>query len=124
VLTKHGRHLWVADRAANKIVIVDTRMDTVVDEIGLTGGFSGDPAPDLLAIAPTGSRIFAALRGPIPLTGNVPMIENAVGATPGVAVLRVKANGGHGELQSIVRISHVVDGIDRADPHGIAVRRK
>jgi DNA-binding beta-propeller fold protein YncE len=123
-LSKNKRFLWVADRAANKIVVVDTRSDTVVDEIALTGSFSGDPAPDLLAMSPTGSRIFATLRGPIPLTGNVPLIENAVGATPGVAVFRVKGSGRTGELQAIVRIDHVVDGVNRADPHGIAIRRK
>lgn len=124
VLTKHRRHAWVADRAANKLVVVDTRTDAVVHEIGLTGSFSGDPAPDLLAISPSGNRVFAALRGATPLTGNVPLVDNAVGATPGVAVLRVEAGGTSGALQAIVRIGHVVDGVDRADPHGIAVRQR
>jgi DNA-binding beta-propeller fold protein YncE len=122
VLTKGGRHLWVADRAANKLVVVDTRSEAVVDEIGLAGPLTGDPAPDLLGIAPSGTRVFASLRGPVPLTGNVPPINNALGQTPGLAVIRVKAGGAGGILQSIVRISHVVDGTERADPHGIAVR--
>ena len=124
VLTHRGRFLWAADRAANKIVIVDTRSDTVVDEIGLAGSFSGDPAPDLLGISPSGTRVYASLRGPAPLTGNAPLVNNAVGATPGVAVIRVKDGGARGELQAIVRIAHVVDGSERADPHGLAIRRR
>jgi hypothetical protein len=124
VMTKHRRHLWAADRAANKIVVVDTRTDTVDGEIGLTGSFSGDPAPDLMAISPSGNRVFAALRGPNPLSGNVPLVNNAVGATPGIAVLRVEDGGETGALQAIVRIGHVVDGVERADPHGIAIRQR
>jgi DNA-binding beta-propeller fold protein YncE len=124
VLTRHDRYLWVVDRAANKIVIVDARTDTVVNEIGLAGSFSGDPAPDLLGISPSGTRVYVSLRGQTPLTGNVPGVDNAVGATPGVAVIRVKAAGARGVLQAIVRIGHVVDGVERADPHGIAIRRR
>jgi DNA-binding beta-propeller fold protein YncE len=124
VLTKGGRYLWTADRAANKIVIVDTRTDLVVHELGLTGSFSGDPAPDLLGISPSGTRVYVSLRGPAPLTGNVPLVDNAVGQTPGVAILRVKDGGARGLLQAIVRIGHVVDGAERADPHGIAIRRR
>ena len=124
VLTKGGRYLWVADRAANKIVIVDTRTDAVVNEIRLTGSFSGDPAPDLLGIAPSGTRVYVSLRGQTPLTGNVPLVDNAVGATPGVAVIRVTDGGADGALQALVRIRHVVDGAERADPHSIAIRRR
>jgi DNA-binding beta-propeller fold protein YncE len=124
VLTRHDRYLWVADRAANKLVIVDTRTDRVVNEVGLAGSFSGDPAPDLLGISPSGTRIYVSLRGPAPLSGNVPLVDNAVGATPGVAVIRVKDGGASGELQAIVRIGHVVGGAERADPHGIAIRRR
>jgi hypothetical protein len=124
VLTRHDRYLWVADRAANKLVIVDTRTDRVVNEVGLAGSFSGDPAPDLLGISPSGTRIYVSLRGPAPLSGNVPLVDNAVGATPGVAVIRVKDGGASGELQAIVRIGHIVGGAERADPHGIAIRRR
>jgi hypothetical protein len=124
VLTHRGRYLWVADRAANKIVIVDTRTNGVVDEIGLSGSFSGDPAPDLLGISPSGTRVYVSLRGSTPLTGNVALVDNAVGATPGVAVIRVKDGGARGILQAIVRIGHVVDGVERADPHGLAIRRR
>ena len=121
-LTRHGRFLWVADRAANRIVVVDTATDVVVNEFGLAGEVSNDPAPDLLGIAPSGNRVFASLRGPNPLTGNAPGVNNAVGSTPGVGVITVMRNGSAGALQAIAPISHRVDGVERADPHGLAVR--
>ena len=123
VLTKDQRFLWVADRAANRVVVVDTASASVVDEFGLAGAVSADPAPDLMGIDPAGNRVFAALRGPNPLTANVPGVGNAVGATPGLGIMRVTASGRSGVLQEIAPISHVVDGVERADPHGIAVRR-
>jgi DNA-binding beta-propeller fold protein YncE len=124
VLTAGNRFLWVGDRAANRIVVVETATDTVVNEIVLAGPVSADPAPDLMAIAPGGSRVYLALRGPNPLTANVPGVDNAVGSTPGVGVVRVERIGAHGALQAVARITHVVDGAERADPHGIGVRRK
>jgi DNA-binding beta-propeller fold protein YncE len=122
-LTKHGRFLWVADRAANRIVVVDTATDAVVNEFSLAGGVSDDPAPDLLGIAPSGNRVFASLRGPNPLTGNAPGVNNAVGSTPGVGVIRVERGGRTGHLQAVAPISHVVGDVERADPHGLAIRR-
>ena len=121
-LTRQGRFLWVADRAANRIVVVDTATDTVANEFSLVGAASNDPAPDLLGIAPIGNRVFATLRGPNPLTGNAPGVNNAVGSTPGVGVIRVERNGMAGTLQAVAPISHVVGGVERADPHGLAVR--
>jgi len=121
-LTKHDRFLWVADRAANRIVVVDTNTDSLVNEIALVGPKSDDPAPDLMDISPPGNRVFVSLRGPNPLTGNVPGVNNAVGSTPGVGVLRVERGGAAGVLQAIARITHVVDGIELADPHALRVR--
>jgi DNA-binding beta-propeller fold protein YncE len=122
VLTRNGRFLWVADRASNRIVIVDTRTDQVVNEFDLAGPVSADPAPDLMDISPDGSRIFVTLRGTNPLTGNAPGVNNAVGGSPGVGVLRVRQNGRHGEFLAVARISHVLGGVERADPHAIGVR--
>jgi hypothetical protein len=96
----------------------------VVNEIDLVTTSSLDPAPDLLDRSPTGHRVFMAFRGPNPLTGNAPGVNNAVGSTPGLGVVRVKAGGRDGELEAIVPISRIVDGVERADPHGIAVRVK
>jgi DNA-binding beta-propeller fold protein YncE len=121
-LNGRGRFLWVADRAANVIVVVDTRRDRVVHEIGLAGTVSPDPAPDLMVLSPDGKRVYVSLRGPIPLTANVPGVNNAVGSTPGVGIVRVARGGRSGWLQAVAPITHLVGGIETADPHGLAVR--
>jgi DNA-binding beta-propeller fold protein YncE len=123
VLTRGDRFLWVADRAANRVIVVDAASAVVVGEFGLVGPDSADPAPDLMDIAPAGNRVFAALRGPNPLTANVPGVGNAEGTTPGLGIMRVTESGRSGVLQAIAPISHMVAGVERADPHGIAVRR-
>jgi len=122
VLTKHERFLWVGDRAANRIVVVDTASDTVVNEIDLAGSVSGDPAPDLMDISPSGNRVFVALRGPNPLTANVPVVNNAVGSTPGVGVIRVQEGGRGGMLVAVAPISHIVGVVETADPHALRIR--
>jgi DNA-binding beta-propeller fold protein YncE len=141
VPTKHGNYLWMVDRFANKITVVDTTTDRVVNRfnigvplvnrLSLGGpGQSGDPAPDLMDISPSGNRIFATLRGPRPLTGNNPGFNNAVGNTPGLGIFQVKQGGRSGAFVGIAPISHTadangnLDGIEHADPHAIAVRRK
>jgi DNA-binding beta-propeller fold protein YncE len=123
-LTTRGRYLWVADRAANRVVIVDTRTDRPIDEIELVGRLSPNPAPDLVDISPSGDLMFVTLRGPNPLTGNAPGINNAAGSTPGLGIMEVKQGGRQGELRALIPITHPVNGTELADPHGIAVRRK
>ncbi len=81
---------------------------------------SADPAPDLMDLAPPGNRMYFSLRGPNPVSGGHP----AVGSTPGVGVARVEQAGCRGMLQAIAPITHVVAGVERADPHAIRVRRK
>jgi hypothetical protein len=122
VTTKHERFLWVAERFSNNVFIVDTFSNTLVNQFSLTGDVSLDPAPDLMDISPTGNRIFFSMRGPNPLTGNNPLFNNAVGNTPGLGIIRVTSNGANGELFARVPISHLVGGIERADPHGLKVR--
>ncbi|HEY9708888.1 MAG TPA: hypothetical protein V6D48_11850, partial [Oculatellaceae cyanobacterium] len=117
-LTKSKRYLWVVDRAANRIVIVDVQKDYVVNEINLVNGFSPDPAPDLINFSSSGNRAFIALRGLKPLTSNDPTVNNAVGSTPGVGVVRVEQDGRSGVLEAIAPISPYAI----ADPHGITVR--
>jgi DNA-binding beta-propeller fold protein YncE len=124
VMTRDNRFLWVADRAANRIMVVDTALDRLIDEIELIGSVSDDPAPDLMDISPNGNRVYVALRGPNPLTGNAPAVNNAVGSTPGVGVVRVEASGRRGVLQAVARIAHVVSGVELADPHALRIRRK
>jgi DNA-binding beta-propeller fold protein YncE len=57
-LTKHGRHLWVADRGRNFIWVIDTQTDELANTIPLAGAVSADPTPDLLATSPNGSHVF------------------------------------------------------------------
>lgn len=122
VLIPDGQYLWVGDRAANTIVVVDTGADQVVNEIALAGTVSDDPTPDLLDISPDGRWVFASLRGPAPLTANVPEHHNAEGTTPGLGLVRVDEAGRSGVLVAVVPITHVVDGAEVADPHGLRVR--
>ncbi|MGH2947603.1 MAG: YncE family protein [Solirubrobacteraceae bacterium] len=119
-LTKRGRYLWVADRSGNRIVVVDTQTDEVVEELSLTGPLSDDPSPDLLDVSPSGNRVFASLRGSIPLSGDP---HASTGSTPGLYVIRVTRGGRSGEIESIRRIANVDPaGVDHADPHGLRVR--
>jgi hypothetical protein len=124
VLTRGSRYLWVADRAANLMTVVDTSTDLVVNEFSLLSSNSADPAPDLMGISPDGNRAYVTLRGPIPLTGNFAGVNNAVGSTPGLGIIRVTQSGRNGELQAIAPVSHRINGEERADPHGIGVRSK
>lgn len=121
-LTKHGRYLWVADRAGNRIVVIDTETDALANEISLVGPLSDDPSPDLLDTSPRGGRVFVSLRGSIPLTGD-PHVST--GSTPGVGVIRVTHRGRNGVFTGIARIANVDrSGFDRADPHALRVRAR
>jgi hypothetical protein len=66
--------------------------------------------------------MYVSLRGPRPLTGNIALYNNAVGGTPGVGVIQVTEGGRGGELIAVAPITHVVDGLERADPHAVRVR--
>jgi hypothetical protein len=119
--TKHDRYLWVGERFGNNITVVDTGSNSVVNQFSLIGLVSSDPAPDLMDISPSGNRVFMALRGPNPLTANNPTFNNAVGSTPGLGIIRVQQGGRSGTFFARVPISHIVDGVERADPHGLRV---
>ena len=138
LVTKQDRYLWVNDRATNEIAVVRTGRDTLVDIFSLVSSHSADPTPDLMATDPKGRHVFVALRGPCPLTANDPTVNNAVGETPGVMVLRSRQGGKSGEVVGVARITNPAPGVfdcssrtddngaafitERADPHGIAVR--
>jgi len=121
VATLHESYVWVAERFGNNITVVDTTSDAVINQFSLVGDVSNDPAPDLLDISPDGKYIFMALRGPNPLTGNNPTFNNAVGSTPGLGVIRVKQGGKTGKFVARIPITHMVAGVERADPHGMRV---
>jgi hypothetical protein len=121
VATKHGRYLWVDDRTNSTMEIFSIPRGTRVHTLDLKGRHSSDPAPDLMDIAPGGHRIFISLRGPNPLSGDP---HASTGSTPGMMVVRVTHGGSAGVVKGIVPISNRdAQGIERADAHGIRVRR-
>jgi DNA-binding beta-propeller fold protein YncE len=121
-LTKHQRYLWVADRGRNFLWVVDTATDEVVNTIDLEGLVSADPTPDLLALSPNGSHVFASLRGPNPLTAD-PHVST--GSTPGVGVIRVLESGRGGVLEYAARVSNLDSAnVERADVHALTIRLK
>lgn len=116
------RFLWVMDRHANVAEVLSTAQGRRVNTVRLAGALSSDPAPDLVDVAPDGRHLFVALRGPTPLSGD-PHV--ATGSTPGLGVIEVAADGQNGNLKAIVRLSNVDDqGVEKADPHAVRVRRK
>jgi hypothetical protein len=118
--TGRGRYLWAFDRAANLAEVFETTTGEHLGTVDLVGPLSDDPTPDLSDLSPGGSRMFVALRGPNPLSGD-PHVST--GSTPGLAVVRLTAGGRRGEIAAIVPISNRdAAGVERADPHGIAVR--
>ncbi len=118
-----GRYLWSADRAGNNIEIIDTLSNLSVGSVDLVTSVNGDPAPDLMDVAPDGQYVFVGLRGPAPLTGNDKSVNNAKGTIPGVGVIHVDAGGKIGHYKGQAAISNMKEGKETADTHGIAVRR-
>jgi len=118
-----GRYVWSADRAGNEIEIIDSLTNLSVGSIDLNSQFSGDPAPDLLAVSPDGAYVFMGLRGPNPLTGNAKEMNNAQGSTPGVGVIKVMEDGKSGQFIGVERLTNLKEGKETADPHGLAVRK-
>jgi hypothetical protein len=115
-----GRYVWVADRGRNLILVSATGGTGLVNRIFLPGPLSTDPTPDLLATSPNGSHVFMTLRGPTPLTAD-PHVST--GSTPGIGVVKVLAGGRDGLFESIAPMSNRDSGgIERADPHGLALR--
>jgi len=113
--------VWVGDRHGNVVEVLDVAASARVATIDLVGPDSDDPTPDLMDLAPSGNRAFVALRGPVPLSGD-PHV--ATGSTPGLMVLQVGEGGRGGGVKGVVRVSRRdAEGVERADPHAVRVRR-
>lgn len=120
--TKAGRYVWVADRHLGVVEVFNTLTNEREPTLDLKSAAAPDPSPDLMDISPAGNRMFISLRGPTPLTGD-PHVST--GTTPGVMVMRIEEGGRRGDAIGIVRISNIdAGGVERADPHGIRVRRR
>jgi hypothetical protein len=114
------RYVWVLDRHADVAEIIETATGQRVNTVDLNGALTSNAAPDLVDVAPTGNRMFVALRGPVPLTGDP---HNAIGSTPGLGIIAVTQNGRSGELKSIVPlVNSNRQGTQQPDPHGLRVR--
>jgi hypothetical protein len=118
-----GNHyLYSFDRLANVLEIHRGGDFTHVRSVPLAGPPSADPTVDIVAMSPSGSQIFLALRGPRPQTG----AHASEGMTPGLGVFTLSHGGTWGAISAVGRITNrnPVDGSEEADPHGIAVRIK
>lgn len=121
VLSKHGRYVWVADRDLDVIEVFDTATGNRVNTISLQG-ITANLSLDLGDISPSGHRVYFATRGPNPLSGDP---HASTGDLPGLVAIQVEQGGKHGVFKGNVRISNVdAGGIERADGHGLRVRRK
>jgi len=109
------------DRHADVVEVLRVSDSSHVRSIALNGSLTNNAAPDLPDASPAGDLVFVALRGPTPLSGDP---HNATGSTPGLGILEVTEGGRNGRLSRIVRLTNVgADGVERADPHGLRVRR-
>ena len=116
-----GKYLWVADRFANTLDIVDQSGDTRTMSLA-TGPLAGrDPAPDIMALSPDESTVFVALRGKTPVTSNIKGLDNAVGDVGGFAILGVKDGGRDAVLSSVITLP-LAAGASVVDPHGLRIR--
>ena len=114
------RYLWVMDRHANVAEIIHLRSGRWVKTVELAGGVSADPAPDLVDRAPAGDRLFVALRGSVPLSGDP---HNATGSTPGLGIIEVTQGGRSGGLAAVVPLTNPLQQPGQApDAHGLRVR--
>jgi hypothetical protein len=122
VSTGRGDYLWAMDRHGDVAEIIEVARGRHVRTIPLNGELTDNAAPDIIDAAPSGNRLFVALRGPVPLSGDP---HNAIGSTPGLGIIQVTEGGASGALVSIVRITNPLQqGAQQPDPHGLRVRLK
>jgi hypothetical protein len=118
--TIDGRYLWAMDRHQDVVEVLDLRAGVRVKTINLAGPLSDNPAPDLVDVAPDGSRMFVALRGSVPLSGDP---HNARGSTPGLGIIRVTDRGKLGKLIAVVPMTNANQQPGQSpDAHGLRVR--
>ena len=117
------KYLWQFDRLANVAEVFRLPSKKHVNTVDLTAsGVSNDPTPDLGALAPHGTRIYIALRGPLPQTG----AHAAEGLTPGLGVVELSQGGMHGTLAHLLATAFInpINDTQESDPHAAFVRRK
>lgn len=120
--TRNDKYVWFFDRNANVVEIFRSDSGHKVGTVNIAApGISLDPTPDLVSEAPDGRFMYVSLRGPSPLSGDP---HASTGSTPGLLVLEVLQDGRALAVRGLARISNVdAAGVERADGHGISVRR-
>jgi len=121
--THGGKYVWFFDRLANVVEIFRADDGIYKQTVNIANpNLSVDPTPDLVGESPDGRFVYASLRGPNPLSGDP---HASLGTTPGLMVIEVMNDGRDLAVRGIARISNVdAGGVQRADGHGIRVRRK
>lgn len=120
-VSKDTKYLWVFDRAGNVAEVFDTKTNKRLKPVRLATKGSPDPTPDLVDISPAGNRLFTAMRGPMPLSGDP---HASTGSTPGMMVIELEKGGQTGKVKGTLAISNKdAGGVERADAHGIRVRQ-
>jgi hypothetical protein len=108
------------DRHNDVAEILEVARGERVNTVNLNGALTDNAAPDLIDTAPGGQRLFVALRGPTPLSGDP---HNAIGSTPGLGVIEIRDGGRDGSLVAIVPMTNAMQQPRQApDPHGLRVR--
>jgi hypothetical protein len=120
-VSRHEKYVYFFDRAANVVEIYAAASGDHVKTESLVSNFSADPTPDLASEAPDGKYLYLSLRGPLPLSGDP---HASTGSTPGLLVLELLQDGRDVAVRGIAPISNIdAGGVERADGHGIRVRR-
>jgi hypothetical protein len=119
--SKQEKYVYMFDRAANVVEIFAAQSGEYVKTENLASPFSADPTPDLAGRAPDGKYLYASARGPNPLSGDP---HASTGSTPGLLVLELLLDGRDLAVRGLAPITNPDgSGIERADAHGVAVRR-
>ncbi|GAA2895721.1 hypothetical protein GCM10010517_60540 [Streptosporangium fragile] len=121
LVSAKDRYVWAGDRDANVAEVFDGATGAHTGTVDLVSPFSADPTVDLFAVSPDEKWAFASTRGPNPLSGDP---HSSHGTDPGMLVIRLTGNGKAGRVEGLIPISNVdASGVQRADAHGIRVRR-
>lgn len=115
------QHVYFFDRAANVVEIFDAATGEYLETESLVSPYSSDPSVDLAGEAPDGKYFYLSMRGPNPLSGDP---HASTGSTPGLLVVEVLPERPHLAVRGAAYIDNEdADGVQRADGHGIRVRR-
>lgn len=123
VVTVRDKYVWMFDRASHVVQVYNATTGATESTVNLRTPASQAPAPDIVGISPDGWAVYAATRGPNPLSG----AHAATGDAPGLMVLEVRQDGRGAAVRGHVSVSNVVidaNDVEKelADPHGLAVR--